>query len=261
MEPVRLRARDHLNALHHQGIGGVAVGQRLPAIRLKPPRRRSARRRQLRAAPAFRCGSARRCRSGLWPPRQREQVIDRPGRGPGPAGDAAEIVLRIEVDERVGVVRVAVTRVGGAIVAGDVAAAHRSVDPGGAMGRLIGQENGQRARPCRNHQLQVQPGPMAGTKLDHDITDGDAASAALAARRHPEIVRSRRHFPKSQCSTCERIHCRCRIHCAGLVTGPATSPSVLRSGSGRWAFEGRASKSGGVRRCDAASLPKSCHAR
>lgn len=113
------------------------------------------------------------------------------------------------------------------------------------MGRLIGQENGQRARPCRNHQLQVQPGPMAGTKLDHDITDGDAASAALAARRHRRLSGAGGIFPKSQCSTCERIHCRCRIHCAGLVTGPATSPSVLRSGSGRWAFEGRASKSGG----------------
>ena len=176
---------------------------------------------------------------------QRGQVIDRARRRPRPSRQARPVVLGINLDPRVRVVAVAVVRVRGVIDRGDVAAPHRRVDPG-AVARVVGEEDGERARAVGNHQLDPQrraAGPVRTPAGRRESSRRLRACVAVTVARRLSGAGGIR--PKIHCSTCARSARFCRVHSAGVVTGTVRPSSRNSSGSGRSGNDGIASKSGG----------------
>ncbi len=119
--------------------------------------------------------------------RQRHQIIDRAGGGPGPAGQHREVVLRIDLDPRIRVVAISIAWIGGVIDASDVAAAHRRVNPR-AIARVIGEEHRPPSSAIRDHQFQAQRGAMVRPELQPHLADRDAPVATAPGYHGAQIL-------------------------------------------------------------------------
>ena len=192
VEPVRIHGGDDFRGLAAEGVVGVAPRRRLARVAARSHHGSDPlveRRREDGGLPVARVAAERDLR-GLHLG-QRHEVVDRPARRPRPAGQHAEVVFRIHIDEALRIVALAVVRIGAVIDAAHVTPRHRARRPG-PRAVVIGQEDRPFLRPGRNQQLDPQGRAVSGPELQPHIADGHIALFPLAGHDRTEVVRGRR---------------------------------------------------------------------
>ena len=187
MKPIGKRARDEFNSLARFRLGKIPPRTRPARARAAGNRRRDAlveRRGDQRQLAVSRMTREREL-LGVHE-RQRHQIINAPARGPRAARELAPVVLRIERDERVGVV----ARIRARIHAADVAAARGDQRPAAVI--VLRDENREAPLARRNQQFHIEPPAMFGSELEDDLLNRHAIFRARFHRADLHVARRRR---------------------------------------------------------------------
>ena len=176
--------------------------------------------------------------------RERQEVIYRARGGPAPTRETGKIVFLVDFNVRIGIVAVAVERIGSGVIAADIAALHRRVQPG-TPAVVIGQENGEGALALGNDQLHPQGGAMAGPEFEPDVANSRGAFPARPRDHRAQVVRCGRHLSEYPLFELCADELFLAIPQGGVGHRQFAAALEKHERSGRPAIEGMEEKSGG----------------